>query len=377
MKTYILPAVLLALILVSCSSSTTRNTIVRSVSTFDLEVTPASITHRLSNGLDITIEMVDPMTFDDQSSYASYYPGRFHWSSSNTQVYSRRNETETGPSPEAQKKLQNDLAIIKFLEKKVEEGAIPAKAGEALAGGVMNPENVLSKSEISAENSVDHSPNTFNPFYSNGSYLSTFNIYFTNPTSNVITFSQDDLQIQESQTELPILDEEYFVRNQRSTNSFSMEFLKRVLLNDSLLVLPGNTIKKTIAIPPVSPGAELIEVSLIEQDGILEFDFSQKLHVSQKKITYKEYQVFALNYQFRDDNSLFVLLIEGTSPTLFKGRSVYLTPEVENKRASIYGFTRNASGLSCYQKIDFPISEFSEKRSIYLDIGDKMGYSDY
>jgi hypothetical protein len=129
----------------------------------------------------------------------------------------------------------------------------------------------------------------FNPYYINNQYLTTFELTFTNSTSNVRTIELSEFQVSSTTVSLTPLKIDYF-EEFYSKDSPVYGNLIRYHMPDQLRITPGQTVIKYLTVPALR-SEDKFAVQYINDEKLSEITFQLESKSNRSEINLKEFLI--------------------------------------------------------------------------------------
>jgi hypothetical protein len=256
---------------------------------------------------------------------------------------------------------------IDAINKLEKDNLIPSNTAYQLKKRIWYGENYgKDGTEVTSLSGVDTYADIFNPYKINQKYLSVFKITFENKGNEIEKISLKQFQVVSGEELLYPLGIIYFENNLKDEPE-KVKNIYRMNMPEELILTPTQRITKFIAIPAINSRNENLQIQIIKEKEIINFEFKVKEQNVNKDYEVESYDIVTSGLDNSDFYDLYyaVSYKNGISFAT-KDARVYVSEDKKTIPVSIYivAIDQTYQNAIIAQKINFRFIEEMENKVI-------------
>ncbi|MAT56265.1 MAG: hypothetical protein CMN32_17480 [Saprospirales bacterium] len=332
---------------------------------FNIRFSPESISKESLGKLRIEVTPIDAASINRETYEASSRDGNYEkefalkieQSKSELKEYSRQERAY----------IKGKINAIELLNKMEAEYNIPSITSYNLKERIWNGDDFgYDGTEIKYLSENNFYPDYFNPYKINQKYLSVFKVTFENNSNEIQEINLEEFRIITGEELLFPLGLEYF-ENYLQNEPEKLKNIYRMNMPKELLITPSQRITKYIAVPAINPKSSSLQIQLIKNTDIVNFDFTVKEELLNKSYNLTKYEIYTsgLKDSYSYDFYCAIQYQDGVSIAL-SSNYIFVSPEREETPVSIYIITVNRirSNVKFSKMQNVKFSSFENNRII-------------
>ena len=326
------------LIISSCTSTKPLNKEV-SQKYYSLGFSPENLKKKTSN-TEITITPIDAKSLNKETYDAALRDGNYE--KEFVSVVENWKSKMSSYSKNEKNYIQGKINAIDYLSNLEKEGRIPPQISVLLKQRIIYENIGKDGSEIESLSDISISPSEFNPYKGNINYFSVFKVTFENKGNTIEKINLKDFQIVSNEEQLYPLASEYFEKNLGS-KSETIKNSYRMNMPNELTLTPNQRINKYIAVPAINSENNKLQVQLIRNGKVENFDFTVSKNETEKKYKLNKYELIGSGDIKNLSKFYFVISYKNDIAYSLKDYQIFVSDEKKKIKATVYAIALNSS----------------------------------
>lgn len=257
-----------------------------------------------------------------------------------------------------------------FLEGRQSTGEISEEIVFNMKANLIGSDNTALYDGTEVENfsfTTGKYPDTYNPYYLNGKYLSVIEVELENKGEKVEKFNMDNIQIISGSEQLYPFKIKFFEDNLEGDLE-KIKNIHRLNMPEEVILAPNQKIKKYISFPALNSFNKELTVNHIDGNSVINFNYNVKKTPLSKTFIVDKYLFYPSNTA-STLSAYFVLNLDGKIYPI-NDDFFFVPVEKVNKRASVYAIGISTAGTTYYGKVEnFKFADF-KKHIVQLPMKD-------
>jgi hypothetical protein len=268
--------------------------------------------------------------------------------------YESRALEKEGLTREEKLLIQEKKQCENFINQKLSEKEISKEAAEFLIWKLWNPYKGMDGTSVDEE-SINRP--TFNPYFVNEKYLSVFKLVITNQGDNKESISINSLFIQNGDEQLLPIKTKQLASYHK--DAIRPDMARRLNLPNDLVIFPGDTIVKYVAIDPISVSKGSFRLRYDLDEKFIEYEYTVAIKTRATEETKYKYTFKSddFEYGYYINRYYFVLEMPDSSIVPLVENSIYLPKKYITKNVNVIGIAEGDDGFFYYQNTNVPINQ--------------------
>lgn len=326
------------LIISSCTSTKPLNKEV-SQKYYSLGFSPENLKKKTSN-TEITITPIDAKSLNKETYDAALRDGNYE--KEFVSIVENWKSKMSSYSKKEKNYIQGKINAIDYLSNLEKEGGIPPQISVLLKQRIIYENIGKDGSEIESLSDISISPSEFNPYKGNINYFSVFKVTFENKGNTIEKINLKDFQIVSNEEQLYPLASEYFEKNLGS-KSETIKNSYRMNMPNELTLTPNQRINKYIAVPAINSENNKLQVQLIRNGKVENFDFTVSKNETEKKYKLNKYELIGSGDIKNLSKFYFVISYKNDIAYSLKDYQIFVSDEKKKIKATVYAIALNSS----------------------------------
>lgn len=350
--------------LIGCSSSKKISKTINH-QYYNITFTPKSVSKIGVGKVKLEITPIDAASINRETFEAASRDGNYEKELA-LSIEKRKIELDTY-SKAQRARINGRINAIELINKLERENQIPSNTAYQLKSRIWYGEEYgKDGTEVTSLSDVESYPDNFNPYKINQKYLSVFKVTFENESNEIEKINLKEFQVVSGEELLYPLGIEYFEDNLEEQPE-KMKNIHRMNMPNELIITPRQRITKYLAIPAINPRNDKLQIQMIKDTKIVNFDFKVKDETLNKNYQVESYDVYTsgLADSFSYDFYCAVHYQNGVSYAAIDNR-VFVSEEKKKIPVSVFviAIHRTSSNAKNSKKLNFRFADMNKNKVV-------------
>jgi hypothetical protein len=334
------------------------------------EFTPPEIVKTIRGNITINLRPIDATEINEDTYRQSVMSGNYEKERKQVFVTYFSKMEEKNLNRTDRNRYEGLKKAFNFLEGLQNTGEISEEIVFNMKGNLIGSENTTMYDGTEVENfsfTTGKYPETYNPYYLNGKYLSVIEVELENNGEKVEKFNIENIQIISGNEQLYPFKIKFFEDNLEGDLE-RIKNIHRLNMPEEVILAPNQKIKKYISFPALNSFNKELTINHIEGNSVINFNYTVKKSPLSKTFIVDKYLFYPSNTA-STLSAYFVLNLDGKIYPI-NDDFFFVPVEKVNKRASVYAIGISTAGTTYYGKVEnFKFADF-KKHIVQLPMKD-------
>lgn len=312
--------------------------------------------------LEVTITPIDAASINRETFEAARLDGNYE---KELALVTGSNNIESNRLSKSEKaEIAGKVKGIEAVRNLEKDNLIPSNTAHQLIMKIIYGESFGSDgTETTSLSNVEAYPDDYNPYKGNRNYLSIFKVTFENKGDEIAKIKINDFLVVSGEELLTPFGIKYFEDNLKSETEKTKN-VYRLNMPEELSITPSQKISKYIAIPAINPKNENLQIQIIKDKEILNYDFKVKEQIVSKNYNVENYFMYVEELEDPYHKYYYAVRYENGSSFALLDNQVYVSDENKFSPVTVYGVSIHAvsSNVRTTRKINFKFGEQAKNK---------------